>query len=123
MCEPSLHVPDCDVRNGGIANTICPLMKTFAGLLVYCTIFGFFEGCYVCQVAVITGDIVGIDRMAVAVGILFGIKSIPLTLGPPIAGKSVFIVYIIFILKFLFKYIKMLKKISLLNFLSWYFNN
>ena len=76
----------------GIANTICPLMKTFAGLLVYCTIFGFFEGCYVCQVAVITGDIVGIDRMAVAVGILFGIKSIPLTLGPPIAGKFFLII-------------------------------
>ena len=70
----------------GIANTICPLMKSFPGFLVYCTVFGFFEGCYVCQVAVITGDIVGIDRMAVAVGILFGIKSVPLTLGPPIAG-------------------------------------
>ena len=71
----------------GVANTICPLLKSFSGLLIYCTIFGFFEGCYVCQVPVITGDIVGIDRMAVAIGILFGIKSIPLTLGPPLAGK------------------------------------
>ena len=55
----------------------------------YFPVFGFFEGCYVCQVAVITGDIVGIDRMEVAVGILFGIKSVPLTLGPPIAGSPI----------------------------------
>jgi len=70
----------------GVANTLCPLLTDFPGLLVYCTLFGFFEGAYVCQVAVLTGDIVGADRLAVGVGTLFGIKSIPLTLGPPLAG-------------------------------------
>lgn len=85
-CINRLYMYQIGLLGIGVANTICPLLKSFPGLLVYCTIFGFFEGCYVCQVAVITGDIVGIDRMAVAVGILFGIKSIPLTLGPPLAG-------------------------------------
>ena len=71
----------------GVANTLCPLLTDFTGLVVYCAVFGFFEGCYVCQVAVLTGDIVGVERLAVGVGTLFGIKSIPLTLGPPLAGK------------------------------------
>ena len=43
-------------------------------------------GCYVCQCAVLVGDIVGRERMAPGVGTLFGIKSIPLMLGAPIAG-------------------------------------
>lgn len=70
----------------GIANTMCPMMKSFGGLLAYNVLFGFFEGCYVCQCAVLVGDIVGLDRIASGVGTLFGIKSIPLMLGPPLAG-------------------------------------
>ena len=81
-----LYVYQVSLLGMGVANTLCPLMKSFAGFLVYCAIFGFFEGCYVCQCAVLTGDIVGRERMAVGVGTLFGIKSIPLTLGPPLAG-------------------------------------
>ena len=70
----------------GVANTLCTVLKSFYGLIAYCALFGFFEGCYVCQVPILTGDIVGPDKMGSGVGILFGIKSIPLTLGPPIAG-------------------------------------
>ena len=70
----------------GISNTLCPLMNNYIGLVMYCILFGFFEGCYVCQCAVLTGDIVGRDKLAPGVGTLFGIKSIPLTLGPPVAG-------------------------------------
>lgn len=71
----------------GISNTICPLMKTYGGLAFYATFFGFFEGCYVLLAPVLTGDIVGRNNMATGVGVLFAIKSIPLTLGPPIAGN------------------------------------
>ncbi|KAK3726908.1 hypothetical protein QZH41_016704, partial [Actinostola sp. cb2023] len=70
----------------GISNTICPLMKTYGGLAFYATFFGFFEGCYVLLAPVLTGDIVGRNNMATGVGVLFAVKSIPLTLGPPIAG-------------------------------------
>ncbi len=84
----------------GISNTLCPLMNDYVGLLAYCIAFGFFEGCYVCQCAVLTGDIVGRDKMAPGVGTLFGIKSIPLTLGPPIAGMFLISVKFIFLLCF-----------------------
>ncbi|EDO35238.1 predicted protein, partial [Nematostella vectensis] len=70
----------------GISNTICPAFSTYAGLAFYAAFFGFFEGCYVLLAPVLTGDIVGRNNMATGVGVLFAIKSVPLTLGPPIAG-------------------------------------
>lgn len=71
----------------GISNTLCPVFTSYAGLVIYATVFGFFEGCYVLLAPVLTGDIVGRDKMAHGVGVLFALKSVPLTLGPPIAGK------------------------------------
>ncbi|XP_031568466.1 monocarboxylate transporter 10-like [Actinia tenebrosa] len=70
----------------GISNTICPLMTNYGGLAFYATFFGFFEGCYVLLAPVLTGDIVGRNNMATGVGVLFAIKSVPLTIGPPLAG-------------------------------------
>lgn len=71
----------------GISNTLCPVLTTYPGLVIYSILFGFFEGCYVLLAPVLTGDIVGRDKMAHGVGILFAIKSVPLTLGPIIAGE------------------------------------
>lgn len=70
----------------GISNTLCPVLTSYTGLVIYSTVFGFFEGCYVLLAPVLTGDIVGRDKMAHGVGVLFALKSVPLTLGPPIAG-------------------------------------
>ena len=81
-----LYVYQLSFLGMGVANTLCPLLRTFPTLIVYCALFGFFEGCYVCQVAILVGDIVGVEAMATGVGIVFGVKSIPLTLGAPIAG-------------------------------------
>lgn len=70
----------------GICNTVCPILTNYIGLAAYSFIWGFFEGCYVLLAPVLTGDIVGRDKMAAGVGILFAIKSVPLTVGPPLAG-------------------------------------
>lgn len=72
----------------GICNTVCPVLTNYIGLAAYSFIWGFFEGCYVLLAPVLTGDIVGRHKMAAGVGILFGIKSVPLTIGPPLAGKN-----------------------------------
>lgn len=71
----------------GISNTLCPVMTSYPGLVIYATAFGFFEGCYVLLAPVLTGDIVGRDKMAHGVGVLFALKSVPLTIGPVIAGE------------------------------------
>lgn len=71
----------------GISNTLCPVFTSYAGLVIYAASFGFFEGCYVLLAPVLTGDIVGRDKMAHGVGVLFALKSVPLTVGPVIAGE------------------------------------
>jgi len=70
----------------GIGNTLLPLLTSFTGIVFYCISFGVFEGVYVALASVLTADIVGRDKLAPGIGMLFGIKSIPLTVGPPFAG-------------------------------------
>jgi len=38
------------------------------------------------QVAVITGDIAGKERLSQAIGNMFGVVAIPMSVGPPVAG-------------------------------------
>ena len=61
--------------------------KTYHGLLAYTIVAGFFDGCFVVTVPLITQDIVGKELMAKAVGNLYGVVAFPLTLGPPVLGE------------------------------------
>ena len=82
-----LHVYQVSILFMGVANTLLPLMKTYATIVSYCVVWGIFEGCYVALCAVLTADIVGRDKLSSGVGVVFAIKSIPLTGGPTLAGK------------------------------------
>lgn len=72
----------------GFTTLLCPLSSNYAGLVAYALVFGFFDGCFVGQVAVITADVVGHEKLSQAVGNMFGTLAIPMSLGPPLAGKS-----------------------------------
>ena len=72
----------------GLSTMICPITEGYAGLLTYSLVFGFFDGCFVGQVAVITGEIAGKNRLSQAVGNMFGVLAIPMSFGPPVAGKK-----------------------------------
>ncbi|KAL9980522.1 hypothetical protein ACROYT_G009122 [Oculina patagonica] len=61
--------------------------KSYHGLLAYTLVAGFFDGCFVVTVPLITQDIVGKDLMAKALGSLYGVVAFPLTLGPPVLGE------------------------------------
>ena len=74
---------------------ICPITEGYAGLLTYSLVFGFFDGCFVGQVAVITGEIAGKNRLSQAVGNMFGVLAIPMSFGPPVAGKKRIMWYIL----------------------------
>ena len=60
--------------------------KTYHGLLAYTIVAGFFDGCFVVTVPLITQDIVGKELMAKAIGSMYGVVAFPLTLGPPLLG-------------------------------------
>ena len=61
--------------------------KSYNGLFAYALVAGFFDGCFVVTVPLITQDIVGREQLANAMGSLYGVLAFPLTLGPPVLGK------------------------------------
>lgn len=79
----------------GITTLLLPLANNYAGLVSYALVFGFFDGCFVGQIAVITADLVVHEKMSQAIGNMFGTLAIPMSLGPPFAGQSSFIEYFV----------------------------
>jgi MCP family monocarboxylic acid transporter-like MFS transporter 10 len=49
---------------------------------------GLFDGCFISLLGPIAFDIVGPAGASQAIGFLLSLCSIPLTVGPPIAGKN-----------------------------------
>ena len=88
QCVNKLYVYQMSVFIIGVSTVICPITEGYAGLVTYSVVFGFFDGCFVGQVAVITGSIAGKSRLSQAVGNMFGVVAIPMILGPPVAGRS-----------------------------------
>ena len=77
----------------GASTALLSLAKSYVGLVLYSITFGFFDGCFVGQVAVVTSSIVGMKHLGVALGYLFGSIAIPMTLGPPVAGKRTILTF------------------------------
>lgn len=75
-----------------LAFAICNFAVTaatdFTGLLTYALFYGFFDGLFVVVLPILIRDLVGRELMANAIGNFYGLVSVPLTLGPPISGKS-----------------------------------
>ena len=87
QCVNKLYVFQFSVFAMGLSTVICPITEGYVGLLVYSVVFGFFDGCFVGQVVVIAGDIAGRRRLSQAVGNMFGVGAIPMSLGAPVAGR------------------------------------
>ncbi|XP_049470722.1 monocarboxylate transporter 14 isoform X2 [Panthera uncia] len=64
---------------------ILPLVHTYAGLAVICALIGFSSG-YFSLMPVVTEDLVGIEHLANAYGIIICANGISALLGPPFAG-------------------------------------
>ena len=70
--------------------TLFPHSMAFPMMVVYALIMGLFDGCFISLLGPIAYDIVGPAGASQAIGFLLGMCSIPLTVGPPIAGKWIF---------------------------------
>jgi MCP family monocarboxylic acid transporter-like MFS transporter 10 len=60
----------------------------FEAMSVFALIMGLFDGCFITMLGPIAYDICGTAGASQAIGFLLGLCSIPLTLGPPIAGNK-----------------------------------
>ncbi|CAL1585259.1 unnamed protein product [Knipowitschia caucasica] len=70
----------------GFMSMMIPLCDLFGGLIGVCLLMGLFDGCFICIMAPIAFELVGADDVSQAIGFLLGLMSVPMTVGPPIAG-------------------------------------
>ncbi|CAI9566951.1 unnamed protein product, partial [Staurois parvus] len=70
----------------GLMSMMIPLCHNFGGLIAVCLFMGLFDGCFICIMAPIAFELVGPQNVSQAIGFLLGFMSIPMTVGPPIAG-------------------------------------
>lgn len=59
----------------------------FWGLALYCTVFGFTIGAYVGLTSVVLVDLLGIEKLTNAFGLLLLFQGIASLIGPPFAGR------------------------------------
>ncbi|XP_077409248.1 monocarboxylate transporter 10 [Vanacampus margaritifer] len=70
----------------GLMSMMIPLCHIFGGLIAVCLLMGMFDGCFICIMAPIAFELVGAEDVSQAIGFLLGLMSVPMTVGPPIAG-------------------------------------
>uniref|UniRef100_A0A1A8BD59 Monocarboxylate transporter 10 n=2 Tax=Nothobranchius TaxID=28779 RepID=A0A1A8BD59_NOTKA len=70
----------------GFMSTMIPVCQMFGGLIAVCLLMGLFDGCFICIMAPIAFELVGANDVSQAIGFLLGLMSVPMVVGPPIAG-------------------------------------
>ncbi|XP_060769506.1 monocarboxylate transporter 10 [Neoarius graeffei] len=70
----------------GVMSMLIPVCNVFGGLVAVCLLMGLFDGCFICIMAPIAFELVGPDNVSQAIGFLLGMMSVPMTVGPPVAG-------------------------------------
>lgn len=70
----------------------------FYSLAVYGAVFGFTIGAYVGLTSVILVDLLGLEKLTNAFGLLLLFQGIASLIGPPIAGTTLMFFFAIFVL-------------------------
>lgn len=83
-----LHIYNMCLTVCGIATCLSALCVEFWGLATYATVFGFTIGAYVGLTSVILVDLLGLENLTNAFGLLLLFQGIASFVGPPIGGKS-----------------------------------
>lgn len=81
-----LHVYNICLTICGIATALSAFCYEFWGLAVYSIVFGFTIGAYVGLTSVILVDLLGLENLTNAFGLLLMFQGIASFVGPPIGG-------------------------------------
>ena len=68
---------------------------------MFCAVFGITSGAYVGLTSVVLVDLLGLDKLTNAFGLLLLFQGIASVMGPPIIGRLYKIVYAVFIERYL----------------------
>ncbi|XP_034964971.1 monocarboxylate transporter 10 [Zootoca vivipara] len=70
----------------GLMSMMIPLCDSFGSLIAVCLFMGLFDGCFISIMAPIAFELVGAQYVSQAIGFLLGFMSVPMIVGPPVAG-------------------------------------
>ncbi|VDO34676.1 unnamed protein product [Haemonchus placei] len=70
----------------GLLTAFCFLYKSYISLIIYASLHGFFLAAYICLASVILVDLLGLDKLTNAFGLLLFWQGVGTVGGPPIAG-------------------------------------
>lgn len=71
----------------GVVTIMLPMTSSYVLLIVFTLVMGLFDGCFISLLGPIAYEICGPQGATQAIGFLLGLSSLPLTVGPPIAGN------------------------------------
>nr|XP_006010562.1 PREDICTED: monocarboxylate transporter 12-like [Latimeria chalumnae] len=70
----------------GLSCLTVPVLQSFALLIPFSVMYGYFDGAYVTLIPVVTADIVGTTYLSSALGVVYFLHAVPYLVSPPIAG-------------------------------------
>ncbi|XP_076856326.1 monocarboxylate transporter 12-B isoform X1 [Brachyhypopomus gauderio] len=70
----------------GLCCFLIPLLRTFALLVPFSVLYGYFDGAYVALIPVVTSDVVGTTYLSSALGVVYFLHAFPYLVSPPIGG-------------------------------------
>nr|XP_015818006.2 monocarboxylate transporter 12-B isoform X1 [Nothobranchius furzeri] len=70
----------------GLCCLFMPLLCSFALLVPFSVLYGYFDGAYVALIPVVTSDMVGVSYLSSALGVVFFLHAVPYLVSPPIGG-------------------------------------
>ena len=73
----------------GVSMGLSVFCNTYISQAVYCAIFGVTSGAYVGLTSVVLVDLLGLDKLTDAFGLLLLFQGVASVIGPPIIGKTV----------------------------------
>ncbi|CAN9508828.1 unnamed protein product [Ophioblennius macclurei] len=70
----------------GLCCLFVPLLHSFALLVPFAALYGYFDGAYVALIPVVTSDVVGAPYLSSALGVVYFLHAVPFLVSPPIGG-------------------------------------
>jgi len=71
----------------GMVSFVVPLMQTFPQFAVLCMVYGSLSGTYVSQKSVVLVDILGVEKLSSAFGLVLMFEGLGTAIGPTLGGK------------------------------------
>ena len=84
----SLHFYNALTSTAGICTMLVPLMMSYTSLAVYCAAYGFFISANYALTTIILVELLSMDKLTNAYGIVMLAEGIANVVGPPLAGEA-----------------------------------